>query len=378
MLRQIFKISVFAVLVTAFYLLFDLADPVEPEVLRPKRMADKGIYITAYMAQAPVPFAQIKQQAAQSGINTIVVDAKHILSQPLLESLKKKELSFMTRVDPDPWLSKLTDQLHRQGFVVSARLVVFKDDHLVIARPDLAARMPDGSLYRDHKWGRWADPYSDEVRLYNELIALRAALSGVDEVQFDYIRFPAEGKAYQAVFPHQKAGISRVEIINTFLKDVRRRLTRFNTSIAVDIFGVTAWQSQRDITLLGQDLKKMAKYIDVLSPMFYPSHFHAGYDGFANPGEHPYYFVHSGVKKTIDILSGEAVTVVPWIQGFDLRSPNFGPDYIQAQIQACLDAGTSRFLVWNASNKYWVTFTALQKKRVTDKTTEAHSARNPQ
>jgi hypothetical protein len=290
-----------------------------------------------------------------------VIDAKEILSKPFLLLLKEKKLFSDTKADPSPWLSKLVQELHREGFIVTVRLVTFKDDHLVIARPDLAVKLKGGGIYRDHKGGRWSDPYSDEVRWYNELIAEAAAASGVDEIQFDYIRFPAEGAARHAFYPHAKEALSRVEVICKFLQSVRERTARYNTSLAVDIFGITAWQSKNDIENLGQDLKRMAKYLDVLSPMFYPSHFHSGYDGFANPGSHPYYFVNTGIKKAREILSGEATVLVPWIQGFNLRSPNFGPNYILEQLKASREEGVEGYLIWNARNDYAVSFRALSK-----------------
>jgi hypothetical protein len=331
------------------------------QVPKQKRRSERGVYLTSYTASNPEVLSYIKKQARKSGLNTFVIEAKSILKKPLVALAGKRKLDSQTKVSPDPWLSKLVEELHKEGFIVSVRLVVFKDDHLILARPDLAIRVKGGKLYRDLMWGRWCDPYSDEVRLYNELIAEIAALSGVDEVQFDYLRFPAEGNAHLAYYPFQKKGISRVKIINSFLESVRKRIKKYNVSIAVDIFGVTAWQSVNDKETLGQDLKSMAKHIDVLSPMFYPSHFHSGYDGVENPGEHPYYFVNTGVKKAREIISNEAVSVVPWLQGFDLRSPNFGPAYILEQIRACRDEGIDCFLVWNANNDYRATFSALQK-----------------
>lgn len=332
----------------------------EPVFNKQKRISDKGIYITYYMSRTPRYFNKIKEQAKKCGINTLVIDAKMMLSQPLLPLIKEKKLNANTKVEPNPWLLELTKQLHTEGFIVTARLVVFKDDHLVIARPDLGIKLPGGELYRDRKGGRWSDPYSEEVRLFNELVAESAAISGVDEIQFDYIRFPAEGKAKTAVYAQHKEGLTKVDALCLFLEGVKKRVAKYNTSIAFDIFGVTAWQSKYDIENLGQDLKRIAKYIDVLCPMLYPSHFHNGYDGYANPGAEPYYFVHSGVKRTQELLSQESVSIVPWIQGFNMRSPNFGPAYIQAQVKAAKDAGVTRFLIWNASNKYDTSFNALK------------------
>lgn len=317
-----------------------------------KRISGKGLYITAWTAQNPTRLAYIKRVAKSHGLNTIVVDAKEMISGPISELVKKRQLKADYRVQPDPWLSNLTKKLQEEGFIVTARVVVFKDDHLAIVRPDLTIKHGN-VLYRDKKGGRWVNPYRDEVRLYNALIAETCAVSGVDEVQFDYIRFPAEGTAAYLTFP-EEAEQTRVEIITQFLKEVRERTEKYNTSLAVDIFGVTAWQSDWDVMTLGQSLEAMSRYLDVLSPMFYPSHFHRGYDGFANPGSEPYYFVNTGVRKALEILaSAEAQTkLVPWIQGFNLLSPNYGPGYIKAQVEAAKDEGVEGFLIWNARNVY--------------------------
>jgi hypothetical protein len=330
---------------------------------KPRLGSQRGVYVTYWVSVTKKRFGGLREQAKGAGFNTIVVDAKERLSPPLTELVKKRQLKSDTQVTPEAWLSQLTQDLHAQGFTVTARLVCFKDDHLVIARPDLGVHLPNGKLYTDRKGGRWADAYQPEVRLYNQLIAERAALSGVDEVQFDYIRFPAEGAAKDAVYPlAEKNGWSKVDVINNYLKETRARIKQYGVSIAVDIFGVTAWQSRKDSANLGQDIQQMAKYIDVLSPMLYPSHFHNGYDGFAHPGSEPYYFINSGIKRTQALLSNEAVAIVPWLQGFNMRSPNFGPSYITAQVKACQDAGVNRYLFWNANNNYETTFTALQHK----------------
>ncbi|MFA5113435.1 MAG: putative glycoside hydrolase [Candidatus Margulisiibacteriota bacterium] len=332
------------------------------EVLpKQKRTSDKGIYLTAYTVQLPVKFGRIREQCKQAGINTLVIDAKEILSRDFLELARQRKLTPETKARVSPWLAKLTEELHRDGFIVTARLVVFKDDHLVLTRPDLGIHLAGGALYRDRKGGKWVDPYIAEARLYNCLIAESAALSGVDEVQFDYIRFPAEGTAKYAVYPHASPETTRVDIICQFLKEARQRVAKYNTALAVDIFGVTAWRSEYDIEILGQDLKRMAPYLDTLSPMLYPSHFHSGYDGFANPGSYPYYFMGTGVKKALEILSGESTVLVPWIQGFNMRSPNYGPNYILEQVRACKDAGVDHFLIWNAGNVYDVSFSALKR-----------------
>ncbi len=326
-----------------------------------KRMSDRGLYVTSYVARSPSLFDSIRKRAKEAGFNTLVIDAKVILNRPLLKILKRGELTPETKVEPSPWLVKLTKELNEEGFIVTTRLVVFRDSQLAEARPDLAVRESEGDFYMDLMGEKWVDPYSDEVRLYNELIAERAALSGVDEIQFDYIRFPVEASAADAYYPFQQEDAVRTEAINAFLEAVHKRVKKYNVSIAADTFGITAWQREADVEILGQDLKGMAKYLDVISLMFYPSHFGAGFGGFSNPGLHPYYFVNTGIKRARKILSGEDVTIVPWLQGFNLRSPTFGPDYILEQIRAVEDEGIGSYLVWNPRNDYRTAFQALKK-----------------
>jgi len=349
------------VILASLPLSFTFPDKIDELIPKKKRVSERGIYVTAYVAQLPKRFGYLKAQAKRAGLNTLVIDAKEILSKPYLELARQRKLDASVKAAPSPWLSALAAELHKDNFILTARIVVFKDDHLVLSRPDLGIHLAGGGLYRDRKGGKWLDPYVAEARLYNALIAEAAAMSGVDEVQFDYVRFPAEGSARYAVYPAAQKGVSKVDVICQFLAEAKSRVSKYNTSLAVDIFGVTAWQSKTDIESLGQDLKRMAKYLDVLSPMLYPSHFHNGYDGFANPGSYPYYFIGTGVKKGNEILSGEATVLVPWIQGFNMRSPNFGPNYIREQVRACTDNGLKGFLIWNARNDYETTFRALAR-----------------
>jgi hypothetical protein len=104
--------------------------------------------------------------------------------------------------------------------------------------------------------------------------------------------------------------------------------------------------------------------------MLYPSHFARGYDGFAYPGNEPYYFVQKGIAQIKAILvSSEgteqsvdrqpACEIIPWIQGFGWGTTIFGPDYVKQQLQAVRDEKIKRFLIWNAANNYATVFQAL-------------------
>src|SRR5258708_28881293 len=74
------------------------------------------------------------------------------------------------------------------------------------------------------------------------------------------------------------------EVIAGYLQKGYDELQPTGVLVSLDVFGVMAWQRSVDLTHTGQDIVKMAKYCDVLSPMIYPSHFF-GMDGYAAPGE---------------------------------------------------------------------------------------------
>ena len=77
-----------------------------------------------------------------------------------------------------------------KGVYTIARIVVFKDNLLASARPELAVKTPTGEPWRDRENLAWVDPFRKEVWDYNIQIAVEAAKLGFDEIQFDYVRFP--------------------------------------------------------------------------------------------------------------------------------------------------------------------------------------------
>lgn len=335
-----------------FILILSLSLPLQATPRSFKRTSDKGLYVTHHVAQTKTFLEYVKGQAKKSGLNTLVVDSKPIIQSHLLPLMKGRRIPLDYVPQGNLWLSHLTEELHKEGFIVSTRIEMFKDTSLARARPDLAVKRKYDLPYQDFLGQLWVDPYNFEVRNYNLKLIEIACKSGVDEVQLDYIRFPAEGNVKGLVFPHKDCR-SRVDIISTFLKEAKAIADRYNVSLAADVFGVIAWDNYpEDRLLLGQSLEAMAEHLDVISPMLYPSHFHSGFDGFSNPGEWPYYFVSCGVEKTLKKIKGTHCKLVPWVQGFDMATDNFGPKYIKEQIEACSDLGVKNYLIWNAGNRY--------------------------
>jgi hypothetical protein len=113
-----------------------------------------------------------------------------------------------------------------------------------------------------------------------------------------------------------------------------------------------AWAQPIDVKITGQLLEDMAKHVDVLCPMVYPSHFSDGFAGVPHPANQPYQFVHKGVALLQKKVAGSGVTVRPWLQAMPYKVANFTPHYITEQLKAAKETGSIGWLLWNAQNKY--------------------------
>ena len=324
------------------------------------RSAGKGVYYTFHSAGIPSRIDSVIENFKRTGLDTLVVDIKDIEGWVgvSLEARTARENGAMSRIFVKDFKS-LVEKLHSEDIIVSARISVFKDRFMARNRSDLVLRNSDGSVYTENDGINWVDPFSKEVWDYNIELAEAAAKCGVDEIQFDYIRFPEKGRPDNIRIPPRK---SKYDAIEGFLKHASCRLEKYNVSIAVDVFGVMSWLKDRDIEIIGQRVWKMAGYVDAVCPMLYPSHFDSGFDGHPDPANDPYLFIKRGTEKTAKLISGSGAKLVPWIQGFSWRVRDFNEDYILEQLRALKDCGIDDFLVWNAGNNYTVTYGALSSQ----------------
>src|SRR6185436_16412037 len=112
---------------------------------------------------------------------------------------------------------------HERGLYLVGRIVVFEDPVLSSARPDLAIRHADGSVWRDAAGLGWVNPYDERVWKYNVDLATAAARAGFDEIMFDYVRFPSDGDVERAVY-RSRGSLAKREAIPAFLRYANRRL----------------------------------------------------------------------------------------------------------------------------------------------------------
>jgi hypothetical protein len=287
------------------------------------------------------------------GINAIVFDIKDVTGIVHIKSRVKEavEYNFSQKGSIDN-LPKLIRECRANGIYIIARIAVFHDHLLWASDPSSRIKSKStGNEWNPKSREKWCDPSSRKVQDYNIALAVEVAEAGVDEIQFDYIRFPTLGDRSDAVFAYSDGKMERFEVITHFLQKAHERISKAGAFLSIDIFGVVAWGKDIDINSTGQQIQLLAKHCDVISPMLYPSHFNDNFDGFKKPGDRPYHFIFEGCKKVKE-LAGDQVIIRPWLQAFAWNVSSFNAAYINEQVRASNDSGAYGYLFWNASNRY--------------------------
>ena len=376
----------------------------------------RAVYLTGVMAASDKGLRIIRQWRAVGG-NSVVFDVKDSdgsVAIPFEHPLLGEHKVYMHDVP------KFVHFLHSQNMHAIARIAIFRDELLVTKHPELAVQSRrNHTAWRENGKLVWTDPSNPKVQEYNIALAKHVAQLGVDEVQFDYVRFPAEGDQKDAQFVFQKdqpepvaadgqaspsvstdstclvpaprrrktksvgvksaaaptqlqkgpcpvaskpRGPQRSDVIAAFLKKAYSELHPTGVLLSLDVFGVMAWQRQVDLLHTGQDIVQMARYCDILSPMIYPSHFF-GMDNIAHPGDEPAHFIGESMDRFMLITKGSGVVIRPWLQAFHWRTKTYSPEYIKVQVETAKTKGGIGFLFWNAANDYSKPYVAMPEMK---------------
>jgi len=334
---------------------------VEKSVAVPKDFEVRAIYLTGLIAGSDRGI-KIVQRWRETGGNAVVFDIKDsdgTVNIPFEHPLIGAHKTYIRD------LPKYTHFLHSQGMHAIARIAMFRDERLVVSHPELAVKSKKtGQPWRENGKLVWTDPSRAEVQEYDIALAQPAADTGADEIQFDYVRFPAEGDQKDASFVFQKSHPEwqRYDVIADFLRRAYTSLHPKGVLLSLDVFGIMAWQRPVDLAHTGQDIVRMAKYCDVLSPMIYPSHFF-GMDGIARPGDEPEHFIGESMDRFEKITAGSSAVIRPWLQAFAWRTKTYSPKYIEVQVLTAKNKGGVGFLFWNANNDYGKPYAAMPEMK---------------
>ncbi|WDP92526.1 MAG: hypothetical protein HUN04_23515 [Desulfobacter sp.] len=244
-------------------------------------------------------------------------------------------------------------RLKNHGIRVIAKVDVFADHLFAAFHPETGIRDAlTGRLWTDRSGLHWTNPFDHRVWAYNTQLCTELAQMGFDEIQFDYIRFPSDGILKRIIYPEPYIGMTKAEAISGFLKTARDTLSPMNITISADVFGLTAWK--RADFGVGQVIEMIMPHIDVICPMFYPSHFPRGFMGLDLPGKYPGLIMEKSIER---LKKRTTKPIRPWLQGFWYDSSE-----IIAQLAAVRKTGIPGWTVWHASGNYETTYGALSKK----------------
>jgi len=292
--------------------------------------------------------AQVDQLLETTELNCVVIDLKEYEGEVYLPGVKSAEL-YKTYVPAVPDLKQYLATLKERGVYTIARIVVFKDNLITKKKPEYAVRNSSGAIWRDFRGNTWLDPYSKFSWNYNLEIAEHAADIGFDEIQFDYIRFPSDGDMKDCRYSVRKSSYSASKTINAFLEEASVRLKPKGVYTSIDVFGLTTTVTH-DMGI-GQKILEMAKWVDYVCPMVYPSHYAPGEYGIAEPNKEPYRIVFlslSGAKKRMGEMGSK---LRPYLQDFTMGH-RYGAKEVRDQIQATYDCDIGEWLLWNPRAVY--------------------------
>lgn len=305
-------------------------------------------------------FNKLLNVITRNGFNAVIIDIKDdygIINAPI-QSKTALEIGAVRNTK----IAEIVKAFHAKGIWVIARNVTFKDKRLYSAYKgkyaiwDRVSNTPWVGLPREN----WCDPYSQFVRDYNIEIAKETAKFGFDEIQFDYIRFPTDGAVGRCQFRYKEnSDTFKSEILADFLQQARKEV---GLPISVDIYGYNGWY--RFGNLIGQDIEFLSRFVDVICPMVYPSHFGGKFYNRFPVADRPYEIVKDSTIRGI-YLSHNRSVIRPWIQDFKYLSPTWGTEYILTQIKGVDDGGGFSFSFWNPAGDHSMADKALNGKDVT-------------
>jgi hypothetical protein len=305
----------------------------------------KGIHVSiSYAADAKL-FNDMVELVKRTELNGMQIDVKDETGYIGYDS----QIELANQVGSDMPksgmnLGKVMDKCWYNDIYTIGRVVCFQDNVLPKKRTDLAIQdNRNGGLWKDPKGYTYLDPYNKENWNYIVDIAKEAGANGYKEIQFDYMRFPSDGNVSACVFPKYD-GRTKDQVVTEFIKYLRDNLKPLGIQISGDIFGLTA--SDQGSMGIGQDVTTLGQYMDYLCPMVYPSHYNRGEYNISVPEANPHDIVFLSLEDFKKKLAGTNCRLRPWLQDFTITIP-YTPEMVEAQIQACYDAGVEEWLLWD-------------------------------
>ena len=306
------------------------ANPQEPITIVLEPFVVRGLRVSGDAAGDPEAFATLLDMAVASPVNTLVFDTKAESGRVLYATnvIEAHDIGAVAEAyDP----AELITQADAHDLYTITRIVTFDDPIRSEAR-------------RESKLaGTWMDPADPANWEYPLELAVEACGLGFDEVQFDYVRYPAGRTARAASARTPATPDERVAVIEAFLAEARARLHPLGCALSADVFAIVL--SAENDQGIGQRPEDLSAVIDAISPMIYPSHYSDGWLGLPDPNDHPATVVGGALDDGSDRLAPTTL-MRPWLQAF-----GYTPDQILAEIEQA-EQRNHGWMLWNVFSDY--------------------------
>ena len=400
---------------------------VEKTVPIAKDFEVRAIYLTGIMAASDHGLRIIRRWREVGG-NAVVFDIKDSdgsVNIPFEHPLLGKHQVYIHD------LPKFIHFLHSQNLHAIARIAIFRDERMVVEHPELAVQSRKNKQpWRENGKLVWTDPSQPKVQDFNIALAKFVAQSGADEIQFDYVRFPAEGDQKDASFLYQsqhpefnesqdsasagntaEQGCAVSTATTAAPKGQKNTAHGASRGIAAknqpapegrkSSCGAAKRGYQRSDVITAFLQKAYAELhptgallsLDVFGVMAWQrpvdlSHtgqdivgmakycdvlspmiypsHFFGMDKIAHPGDAPEHFIGESMERFELITKSSGVVIRPWLQAFRWRTKTYSPEYIKIQVATAKVKGGIGFLFWNAANDYSKPYAAMPEMKAAD------------
>ena len=99
----------------------------------------------------------------------------------------------------------------------------------------------------------------------------------------------------------------------------------------------------------------LAEYVDVVCPMFYPSHFEQSFLTYSPASERPYRVYYYGTYRNT-VIGRNKLIIRPWVQAFYLNVSYdrtwYNKNYVIQQIYGVRDSVNRGYMYWNGVCRY--------------------------
>ncbi len=321
------------------------------------RIEAKAVYMSANSAGARLD--EFLKLVKETEINALVIDVKNDHGMYLfeIEGTEKYIENGNKRVgirDIDAFMQTMKEN----NIYTIARIVTFKDPTYVSQHLERAITVNSSGLAHSDRDGlEWGSPHDRQLWEYDVHVAKAAAKVGFNEIQFDYVRFPALTKAQKDNRDFKnELNEEQGETIQAFLRYATKELAKEEVYVSADIYGQVG--STPNGMGIGQYWEAISNEVDYVSPMMYPSHYGKGVYGLSVPDQFPYETIYYGNVDNIERNENIATPahIRPWIQDFTATWVEgyivYGEKEVREQIQALEDLGINEYMLWNSGNHY--------------------------